>query len=291
MVEDREKDKTIISMENPVRAIFDLTEKISRDFPRINNGIQATFIYGLITTIVLSIIYLILVINSVPLEDTVMILGSILLFILFIILAALLLNSYSKWSNLLKFFTQRYNAIQAVQYSDPIVPVSPGETLSDRYLTHLWYSYPRLQWLLSVNPNAIQIKSNPNNENYYFDAYIQRKPELSWRLLGLGSQGYGFYIKTYDHIPSVDELKILKMRTKEISQMVSIPPSRAVALFRMDSEFDEIDQKSYDYLIKQSVNVKIGRKTYKCPIQAVIEMKDNTYDFIPLIPTIPSDLP
>lgn len=291
MVEDKKKDKTIIAMENPVSAVFDLTDKISHDFPRINNGIQATFIFGLVTTIILSIIYVALIIKSIPPDDLVMILSSFSLFILFIVLAALLLNSYMKWTNLLRFFTRRYNAILAVRYSDPIVPISPGKTLIDRYLTHLWYSYPKFQWFLENNPNAVQIKSNPNNQNHYFDAYLRQKPELMWRLFRLGNQGYGFYIKTFNHIPSIEELKVLERNTQEISKQVSIPPSRSVALFQMESESGEINQKSYDYLINHSISVDIRGKKFKCPMQAVIEMKDNTYDFIPLIPTIPGELP
>lgn len=279
-----ESDRTIEAMENPVEAIFDLTEDVSKEFPSIMNIYIIAVILGLLIVLFSGgvSIYLFLV------EDEILYLSFGLFFIVF---GIFLIWPVLKWNKLIHFFNTRYNAIKAVRYSDPVVPVPPGETLTDRYLTYLWYLYPKLQRLLRYDPYAIKIKSNPDGGEYYFDAYILKKPSLLWRWLGLGDKGYGFYIKSFDRIPSMQEIIYLESRIVHNSRYFSVPPSRAVALFRINSETQEIDEGLYNYFINHPITVNLKQRTFKCPIQAVIEMEDNSYDFIPLIPAIPYELP
>ncbi|UCF07721.1 MAG: hypothetical protein JSW28_08780 [Thermoplasmata archaeon] len=290
-VKDEDADRTVIAIENPIGAVFDLTEKMSKEFPEINKKFEATFLFGMIVSAILILAFAGLAILCLYLGIFELAILALIPIALSSIMAILLIRSYRGWTHLKNFFARRYNAIQAVQYSNPVVPVPPGKTLADRFLTHLWYSYPRLQTLIKTDPQAIQVKSNQNDSINYFDAYIQQKPDSTWQYLGSGSPGYGFYIKSFDHMPSIEDIKILEQKVQEISLQSSIPPSRAVALFRISNYFGELDQDTYDYLINHSITVRMKKREYKCPIQAVIEMEDNNYDFIPLIPTVPNELP
>ena len=282
----KESDKTMKVVENPYAAVFDLADEVSQKTPPIMKLFGIAVILGLSMAAFFGLSFIILSFYETGYAYCYLPLG-----LVFLIIGVILVWPFMKWMELFKFFMYRFDAIKAVRYSDPIVPVPQGNTLTERYLSHLRYSSQRLQWFLRNNPHALQIKSGSPSQTSYFDAHIQKKPGLIWQWFGVGDPGYGFYIKSFNHIPSIDEIRVLEGQVKGISKHFSIPPSRAVALFKMRVESSEIDGPVYDYIINYPIIVKLKQRTYKCPIQAVIEMEDNTYDFIPIIPTIPSELP
>lgn len=284
MVAKKTSDTTIGSMEDPISAVFHLADE-SRDKLR---SIMSFFRIAISIVLVYTVFDILSWISVSFDEGDISYLACSLIPLTSGVLLLIVFSRLRKHSD---YFNRRYAAISSIQHSDPFVPIPQGNTLLERYINYLWYISPKLQHLMMIKPKALQIKSSFNRADDYFDAIIQKKPGLSWRLFGFGNRGYGFYIKTFNHIPTLEELRVLEWSGLEVSRRYSIPPSRIVALFQIGGNDMGLSDEAYDYLIKHKITCKMRFREFTCTMQAVIEMQDNSYDFIPIIFNFPDRLP
>jgi hypothetical protein len=76
----------------------------------------------------------------------------------------------------------------------------------------------------------------------------------------------------------------------DIHQNNRIYPNRVVMLFKAGSGYRGLDDEVYDWLVEEKIKVP-GQLKRHVNIQAVAELPEGNYEFIPFIPELKGYLP
>src|SRR5712664_3375735 len=305
------------AVEDPIAAIFDLAESVDRETPKIRkmlryvrvfvslwllldffliialaalgggNPVAAFFLFIPIVGLLLAmrrmsgstarLVVLILVIIFASLQ--ILSIGGPLFVLGFIILELM-----QDLRSFFDFFALRHRVIQRVREADPVVYVPQGKDAVQRILSYLGATSPDVHGVMAV-PNSVAIPALLTGQSgltYSFDAYVRQPPSLLWRTTTLGSAGFAIYLKSFDQAPTLGDLQALKRAVEDVSLASRIPPARILVLWRAKGA-ESIPPDVYEFLTKESVQVRIRGSTFACSLELAMERDDGTYDFIPLV--------
>jgi hypothetical protein len=282
---DLSRDRTYKSMENPISAIFDLSESVNSQVPRIKKMIQYTGVFVVVW----------LIINFVLLL-AVMAQGLLVLFLILLIFLILGFGGLYLMYNISKFFNyfgMRHLAIKLIRDADELVYVPKGRNSVQSYLAHLTKANPKLDQALRAHPNMLHtpaLLTGTSGVSYNFDGYIFRPPSSAWKMFGTGNPGYAFFIKAFDHSPHLSEIQALEKAVQDVTVKTKVMPSRIVALVEKKGGA-KIDDDVYEHVTTKRPVILVGRQKCVVNLQIVSVDEDDTYDFVPVIAEMGGDLP
>lgn len=264
----------IRAVDNPISALFDLSEDVNAEAPRIRKLVRYATAFILIWLVV----------------DFVLILATIggalvvsLLLIAIFILGIITLGLISNLNDFFRYYVLRHRAIMSVRNDEPVVSVPPGPTPEVRLLSHLAARNPELSYLYRPGyvPPAQTVRGR-SGSYYPLDVYLSRHSNLLWLLFGWGYPGYQLMVKRFDHPPRPEELMWLKGAAEDIARARRMPASRVIALWPRRRD-DDLSEESYNILTSQVVRFTHRRKSFACSLELIMENEDGTYEFIPFI--------
>ena len=209
-------------------------------------------------------------------------LGAIL--VTLFILGFVILDLMRDLRSFFDYFALRHRVIQRVRQADPVVYVPEGRDAVQRILSHLARTSPDVQALMAV-PGATAtpaLLTWASGLTYSFDAYVRSDPSAIARILGIGEPGFAVFVKAFESAPGLADLQAVKRAVEDLSLSTKIPPARVLAVWR-PAAGARIPAEAYDFLIRETIHVKIRGAVYACSVELATESADGTYDFIPIV--------
>jgi len=207
----------------------------------------------------------------------------IVLVVLFI-LGFIILELMRDLRSFFDYFALRHRVIERVRQADPVVYVPEGKDAVQRVLTYLGNTSPEFRGVMSI-PGALAtpaLLTGKSGLTYQFDAYLRRDPSTLWRFTSLGAPGFGVFVKSFEHAPTLADLQALKAAVQDVAIATRIPPARILVLWKSKGE-ENVTPDAYEFLTKDAVRVTIRGSTYACTLELAVECDDGTYDFIPVV--------
>lgn len=267
------RGKDARAVENPISAVFDLADDVYDLTPKMRKMIRYATIFiffSLIWTFILAIVFLVLFFWFGIFLLALLIVGAI---------ALRLLRTNRKF---LIYFEQRHRAIKSVRESNPEVKVPPGNAPVDRMIAYLKERNPEVREVLRRGALRTGTSLNLRSGKYNLDGYAYLPPALMWRLFGTDYSGFTLYIKSFDKVPTMADIKRLESVIKENSRLTGVAPGRIVVVLPQSAE-GNISDVLYEYVTKHSIETRYFFSEKHCALQLAIESKDGTYDFIPFV--------
>jgi len=262
------------AVENPISALFDLSEDVNREAPRFRKLVR----YAAAFIIIWLAVDFVLIVATIR--------GSLLVGVALIAIFVLGLGTLGLLANLNDFFryyVARHRAIMSVRSDDPVIKVPPGPTPVARLLNHLRTRNPELNYLYTPNFVPAPAKVRGRTGRFHpLDAHLIRRSGPFWDLLGRGYPGYQIMVRTFDRAPRPEELVSLKDAAEDISMDNRVPPSRVIALWNRRQD-DDLSEEAYDVLLSQVARSSHRGKHFASSLELIIEGPDDTYEFIPYI--------
>lgn len=269
------------AMENPISAIFDLAEQVSDKAAYIRKNFWWSMLFVVFWLgATVFFFFLTMVRRNV--------IGSLILLIV-------LISGFYTFRMLyfdylfFDFFAKRFHAIKVVREGNPNLYIPSGNSAVERFLNHLAENHPIFKSILKKYPDSIQFYATllgKSGKKYQCDVYIGipggsnilKKIELP---SVIKREGYAFFVKFYDHTPTLKDITGLEEMVKDITAKTCLPP-RVVALSEGGS--GEIPEDLYNYVTASDERrvVKCGRKVFPLTIQ-VVTGAEGVYDYVPLI--------
>ncbi len=262
------------AVENPISAIFDLSEKVAKQAPMIRSMVR----YASAFIVVWLIIDFILILALLAQRSLFLMLIMIALFIIGFV-AIVLLRRINRF---FKYYVARQKAIKAVRDMDPMVYAPQGKTPTERFVTYLKAHNPAMS-RPDVEVAMPGIVHGKQMMEYGFDAYIREPPSGLLKIFGLGKHGFAIYIKEFEGAPTIQGIRSFKKAVEDVGARSKIPPTRIVALWER-KEDQNISDDAYNYVIKKPARMKRGFRTFTCNLEIVSET-EGKYDFIPYMVT------
>lgn len=315
----------IRAVENPITAIFDLAEDVEAQSPKIRIAIRYARIviaFGLVLNALLIIaianahevaflltlvIFFLLYVRrwlpdlgwrSVLLALAIMagvfdvlafradlLLGLIL--VPFFFLGLITMGYLREIQRFFDYYALRHQIVKSVRDADPVAHVPDGADSTQRLLGFLASRNLEIATLLQT-PGAISapaVLQGKSGMMYEFNAYLRKAPSGTWRVLGIGSPGFGLFVKAFPAPPKASDLQALKRAVEDICSATKIPPARVVAVWRVEGD-GRLPEDAYEFVTKEVVRFSRLGKEFTCSVQSIAETSDGTYDFIPFIPEL-----
>ena len=264
--------KDIRAVENPISAMFDLSEDVAQQAPNIRSLVHyasAFIAIWLFINVLLGLVFLFT--------------GQLFLFLVMLVLFIMGVTSLiliSRINRFFKYFVARQRAITAVRQMDPMVYAPKGNNVTERLVTYFRASIPAFQHK-EVEIAMPGIVTGLHGMEYNFDAYIKEPASGAWKSMGLGAHGFSVFIKAFNAPPTVQDLQALKKAVEDVSHRTGIPPVRVIALWER-AEDQIISDAAYNFVMNNFIDVKHKSRKLSCAMEIVSET-DGSYDFIPYI--------
>jgi len=257
------------SVENPISAMFDLSDDVNKQAVEMKKMVKYATIFISFGLFVNFLLILSTITNIIVMP---------ILVALFII-GSLALRMIRRTGRFFDYYLLRHRAIVAVRDADPVVYIPKGETSTQRLMSYLNYSDPELRQVLA-SPGVVvkqqAILKGAKGTFYNFDQYVVRKPRF------MGLPGYALYVKAFESPPTLKDLQAIGAGVQDITNDSKVLPRRIIALWTR-TEDDNLDDDAYEFLTCSVMQGQLGRDTYTCAMQVVVENPDGTYDFIPWV--------
>jgi len=264
--------KDVRAVENPISAMFDLSEDVAQQAPTIKSLVHYAsgfIIVWLIINVILGLAFL----GQ----------GNLILFLIMLVLFIMGVTSLiflRRINHFFKYYVARQRAITAVRQMDPMMYAPKGSNVTERLVTYLRASIPAFQ-RKEVEVAMPGIVTGATGMQYSFDAYVKEAPGGMWKSTGMGMHGFAAYIKKFDSPPALQDLQALKKAVEDVTQRTGIPPVRAIALWER-AEDQIISDDAYNFVMNNGIQVKHKSRTLTCAMEIVSET-EGSYDFIPYL--------
>ena len=264
--------KDIRAVENPISAMFDLSEDVAQQAPNIRSLVHyasAFIAIWLIINVLLGLVFLFT--------------GQLFLFLVMLVLFIMGVTSLiliSRINRFFKYFVARQQAITTIRQMDPMVYAPKGANVTERLVTYFRASIPAFQ-RKEVEVAMPGIVQGLHGTEYRFDAYIKEPSSGLWKSIGMGAHGFGVFIKAFKAPPTLQDLQALKKAVEDVSQRTGIPPVRVIALWEREED-QIISDAAYNFVMNNIIDVKHKSRKLSCAMEIVSEA-EGSYDFIPYI--------
>jgi hypothetical protein len=261
------------AVDNPISALFDLSEDVNREAPRFKKLV----LYAAIFIMILLAVDLILIISVI---QTSLLIGVLVMAIFVLGLATL--GMLGNLNDFFRYYVMRHQTIMSVRNDDPIVKVPPGPTPVARLLIHLRTRNPELNYLFGSNnqPTPVKVRGR-SGQFHHFDVHMVRRPGPLWGILGRGYPGYQLVVRTFDRAPRPEELVRLREKAEDVSGDNRVPVCRLIALWSRGEE--ELSEESYNVLMSQVARSSHRGRRFASSLELIIDDRDGTYEFIPYL--------
>ena len=267
--------KDVRAVENPIAAMFDLSEEVARQSPNIRSLVRYAYAFILIWLFVDFLLILVFLGT-----------GNFFLFLIMAGLFAIGLTALvmiRRISRFFKYYVVRHRAIKAVRDMDPMVYAPQGKTSTERFVTYL-RARNRAMFGKEVEVAMPGIVHGQHGTPYSFDAIIKEPPGALWKMFGFGRHGFTVYIKHFEGPPGLEEMRAFRDAVGNVSARTRIPPKRVVALWEREED-QTLTDDTYRYVTSQAVVFRHKLRSFSCAIEIVSE-HGGAYDFIPYVTNV-----
>lgn len=272
-------------VEDPISGTFNLAEEVTSRSDKVV-FLSRFALYFVVFSLVLDLLLFIAMIFNGNLFMA-MILFSLL------ITGGITFSLIRTTRDFLKHADFRYGAINAMREGPAVHNVPSGKTPTERFLRYLKKANPAFRRLLVKRPELL-VKDvhlvGTKGRRYRFEAAVQLRPSILHRMLGKGSPGYNLLIREYRKVPTQNELERLHKDLTDIYHARKLRPNRVVMLFPGSGRYKGLPEDLYHSLVVDGLFLP-GRMDLKLNVQAVGELPNGEYDFVPYIPELPRMLP
>jgi hypothetical protein len=266
--------RDVRAVDNPITAVFDLAEEVSREVPRVRKLVTYASVFIGAWLVISFFLMIALLFSNVILSAVVLVL---------FIIGIFALASLRNLGDFMRYYALRHMAIVRVRNEDPIVYVPKGDTAVLRLMEHLRHRNPSMSSAIaSGHYQAPSIQKGASSLFYNFDAYLSSRAGALWKALGVGYPGYQLFVKLFTASPRPEDLEALRKAAEDVSRATKLPPSRVIALWTRDPAID-LSEEAFAYLEKAVVHFCHRGKRYASSMELVIENADGTYEFIPYV--------
>ncbi|MCK4718580.1 MAG: hypothetical protein KAT70_07925 [Thermoplasmata archaeon] len=265
-------------VEDPIGAIFELSDQVSREAGAIKKMVKYSSIFIAFYLLLDMVLFLQAFFGGNPI-------GAIFFLFLFF-LGFVGFRLLRRANRFFRYYELRHRAIRSVRDADPVVHIPQGASAAERAAKRLKTTLPWLSKDLrdggaEVVPQGIL--QGRSGTFYTFDRAVVRRPTFLRRWLR-AEHGYAIAIKALDTTPRVKDLKAVKKAALDISGRNGIPFYRLMIIWPQSEE--GIDDGVYEYATTQLVRFRLGnirKKNYTAPVELWAESADGTYDLIPYV--------
>lgn len=266
-------------MENPISALFDLSEQVSEKAFHIRKNVWYSQLFVVLWVGFTFFAFIATIVGLNPV-------GAVILFLILLSGAYTLRIMYFNY-RFFDYFSRRYHAIRLVRDGNPNLYVPGGDTAVERFLNHLRENYSIFRGLVDSHPESIQFSAILRGHSggaYRFDAYIGipggasilKGSNLPPRMV---KRGYALFIKVFDETPTIKDISILEATIQDITAQTYLPP-RVIVLSEGGS--GELPEDLYRHVTEKGAVAHCRKGDYPYNVQ-VVSGVDGEYDFVPLI--------
>jgi len=261
------------AVENPISAIFDLAEDVTKEAPRLRKLVWSA---GVFVTVWLCLDFLLIIQNLV---------FNLVLGVILIVLFALgvwTLFTLRRLNDFLDYYTLRHSVILSIRQDDPVVFAPQGSNVVERLKIYLASRNPAMASALRSDGQSPAVLKGKGGMFYNFDYYLRSRSGVLWRLFGIGYPGYQLFIKQLDKPPTGENIWSMVRAVEDVCKQNRLPPSRVIMLWKRSSDQD-LGDEAYERLTATAINFSHRTRHYVSSLELIIENEDGSYEFIPYV--------
>jgi hypothetical protein len=260
-------------VEDPISAIFELTDRASEMAPTIRR--MSLYTATVIVLFLGIMVFLLLVGLSGNLAFAILALVAI-------VFGFVALSLLVETDRFYRSFSERYRRIKLLQDAEPAPKVPSGRTPMQRLVRYLAHSNPRIGGLLAERPEALRyrVRLAGSEAPIPFDVAIVAPASITYRWLRSGDPGFTVLARLAPDEPTVADLDRFAEDVAAASRKLPSQVRRAV-LLRVHPV--PISEPVHDFAVGHPIEVRGGRVA----IEIVSEQPDGTYDLVPHVLGVP----
>ncbi|MCI4352611.1 MAG: hypothetical protein L3K14_04405 [Thermoplasmata archaeon] len=264
-------------MEDPISAIFDLSDRVADMVPVVRRMYRYTATILVIWVVLMAFVAL-LTFGANPYVSVLAALG--------LVAGAIGLSLLRRTDRFFRTFAQRHRSIRLLRDADPVVRIPEGRTPVERFARYLALSNPRVESLLSDAPSSARYRASlgAHGRTVPFDLVIEQRSSGSARWFGVGDPGFAILARLGSATPTVGDLMQLESDTQAAALGLAAAPARIILLRTTGGPLAE---EVYDYAVGHPVFVRWGTRRVRLNLEIISENADGTYDFVPHVLGMP----
>ncbi|MCI4331447.1 MAG: hypothetical protein L3K19_06335 [Thermoplasmata archaeon] len=264
-------------VEDPISAIFDLSDRVAEMAPLVRRMYRYTSIVLLFWIVIMAVVALATLHGAFWLT---------ILAVVGLIIGGLGFSLLRQTDRFFRLFVARHRSIRLVREADPRVKIPDGRTPVERLGRHLIDSNPTVDAFVRLDPSAVRYKvALPGaKRSVPFDLVIERPGGAIWKTLGMGDHGFAILARVGPEAPTVADLQRLEQDVSEVGHTLDALPVRAILLRTQPIPLPE---DVYEYSVGHPAYVRRGGESYRVALEIVTEQPDGTYDFVPHVLGVP----
>lgn len=264
-------------MEDPIGAIFDLSDRAAQMEPTLRR------MYRYTATVVVVYLVIMVVLLFIALAHDLFLAILAIIALVFGFVALSLLRESDRF---FRSFAQRHRAIRLFRDSDPAPKIPEGRTPIERLGRHLRQSNARIEELLRDDPGAMRLRVELEADagRVPFDLLILKPGGSLFRWFGIGDAGFAILARVSPDTPSVQDLQAFGAQVQAVARHLEGLPTRAILVRSQSTSLPDL---VYDFAVGHPVTVSRGWTRGRCTLEIISETSAGTYDFVPYVLGIP----
>ncbi|HEV2520227.1 MAG TPA: hypothetical protein VGX00_06365 [Thermoplasmata archaeon] len=259
--------------EDPISAIFELTDRASEMAPTIRR------MYRYTATVIVLFLAIMVFLLLVGLSGN---LAFAVLSLIAIAFGFVALSLLVETDRFYRSFAERYRRIKLLQDAEPSPKIPTGRTPMQRLVHYLAQSNPRVLNQLHEHPESLRyrVRLGSPARPLAFDLAIIAPASAGYRWLRAGDAGFALLARLGPDAPTVADLEQFAEEVEGASKRL---PARVVRAILLRLHDEPIGESVHDFAVGHPLNVAGG----KVAIEIVSERPDGTYDLVPHILGVP----
>ena len=264
-------------VEDPISAIFDLSDRVAEMAPDVHRMYRYTAIVLLFWILIMAIVAFATLRGAFWLT---------ILAIVGLVIGVIGFSLLRRTDRFFHLFVQRHRSIRLVRDADPRARVPEGRTPIERLSRYLTSSNPTVEALVRLDPSAVRFKASVSaaGRGIPFDLVIERPGGSLFRTLGLGDHGFALLARVGPEAPTVADLQRFEHDVVAAGASLGALPVRAILLRTQPIPLPE---DVYEYAVGHPAYVRRGWENYRVALEIITEQPDGTYDFVPHVLGVP----
>jgi hypothetical protein len=264
-------------VEDPISAIFDLSDRVAGMAPTVRR------MYRYTATVVVLWILLMIVVILVTFGSNFVI---AVLGVAGLVVGVLGLGLLRETDRFFTAFVQRHRVIVEVRDAEPVPRVPEGRSPVERLSRYLAASNAVIDRRLREDPGSLRyrVELPAGSRRVPFDLVLLRPGSTGYRLLGRGDPGFAVLARLEAGPTSLGMLQQLEADVQAVAARLPGAPARVILL---RTSPDPLPQEVYDFALGHPVEFSRGLGRYRAAIEIITEHADGTYDLVPHVLGVP----
>ncbi|HKV90264.1 MAG TPA: hypothetical protein VJQ43_03600 [Thermoplasmata archaeon] len=265
------------AVEDPISAIFDLSDRVAQLAPTVRRMYRYTATILVLWILIMAFVTLVALGGNLTLA---------VLSVLGLIAGVIALSLLRETDRFFRNFVMRHRAIRLLRDADPVVRVPAGRTPIERLARYLGQASPAIESWLKEHPEALRYRAEfpGRGTPVMFELLIERPGSRLWRWLGWGDAGFAVLARMGPDAPTTADLTRLASDGQAVAARLQAAPVRLI-LLRMGTI--PLPEDVYEWAVGRPAFLARGFSRYRVTTEIVTEGPDGTYEFVPYVLGVP----